>query len=133
VKKQKRIRTDAIGVSEHDEAVVFAQWLTLNKVFFLHIANEGKRSFMTASKLKAEGLSAGAADYLVFTRSKKEPEVRGFAVEMKRKGSAGKPAGRATPEQIDFLNRLNAQGWCSAVCWGADDAIAWCVEHGIGK
>ena len=118
--------------TEHAECVVFAQWLRLNNVFFLHVANEGQRSFGARKNLQKEGLMPGAPDYLIFTRPVGK-SFRGIAVEMKRPKSYHSAAGRPTPAQMAFLKRLDECGWLSAVCYGADDAIEFCKRNGIGR
>lgn len=122
-----------VSTTEHDEAVLFSEWLDWNRILYLHVANEGKRSFAAAARLKREGLKRGAPDYLIFTRGSSIVGYRGLAIELKRRKSHGTSAGRPSPEQLAFLHELEKCGWCAAVCWGADDAIETCIRYGLGR
>ena len=114
--------------SEHAEAVALARYLTLRRLTFAHAPNEGKRSPRAAAILKAEGMSPGVPDYLIFDRIPAQPEIRGVAIELKRRA----PAYRApTISQRRWLAALEAQGWLCHVARGAEDAIAWLVGIGL--
>lgn len=67
--------------------------------------------------LKAQGMSAGAPDLLIFTRPPLRPDARGVAIEMK----AG--SGKATELQTAWLLALRGEGWVAEVCNGATDAF----------
>ena len=75
-----------------------------------HIPNEGKRSWMTGGRMKAEGLKSGVPDiFLPVPRG----EFHGLFVEMKRtKG------GTVSDCQKLWLHDLQKQGYCAAVCRG---------------
>lgn len=80
-----------------------------------HIPNEGKRSMRAGAQLKREGLKKGVPDlHLAWPMGK----YHGLYIEMKRR--AGETPGA---EQADWLENLNAAGYC--VCWarGADEAV----------
>ena len=114
--------------TEHAEACKFAQWLRMRRILFLHGPNEGKRNATIARRLKAEGLQPGAPDFLCFARIESSPEIRGVAIEMKRRA----PNYRGpTLTQRRWLEDLQAQGWAVHVARGADDAIAFCVNLGL--
>lgn len=85
-----------------------------------HIPNEGKRSWMTGGRMKAEGLKSGVPDiFLPVPRG----EFHGLFVEMKRtKG------GTVSDCQKLWLHDLQKQGYCAAVCRGWYEA-AECIKN----
>ncbi|MNP62589.1 VRR-NUC domain protein [compost metagenome] len=69
---------------------------------------------MVAAKLKAEGVRKGFLDLMLLTPRHGHA---GLIIEMKRiKGS------RIEPEQADWLDWLNSQGFMAVVCRGFDAA-----------
>jgi hypothetical protein len=67
-----------------------------------------------ASKMKKEGLEPGVPDLMVVDKG-----VR-LALEMK-----SRDLNRSTSKDQDlWLDHLEGQGWETAVCWGAEEAIA---------
>lgn len=104
--------------SEHDEQVMFVQWMkrTHPGIKFFAIPNAGKRSARVAAMMKAEGMSAGVPD-LFF------PSLN-LWVEMKRvKG------GRLSPAQIEWFGYLESIGHNTFVAYGADAAIEKLTEY----
>ncbi len=79
-----------------------------------HIPNEGKRSNYTGGKMKKEGMKNGVSDVCL-------PLARGiyhgFYIEMKY----GK--NKLTDEQLLFLKGVKKQGYATAVCYTAEEAI----------
>ena len=75
-------------------------------------------------KLKQEGLRPGALDLFV-------PIPRGnhmgFFIEMKY----GK--NKLTEEQKDFIKGVEEQGYLTAVCYSAEEAIDWLERYLDGK
>lgn len=114
-------------MTEYEEAKRFAEWLRANGYLFLHVPNEAKRSVRTAAMLKAAGMSPGAPDYLVFGRGGFPVPV---AIELKRQKRKGFAKPRTSPAQLEWLEDLRAIGWSAAVCYGADEAIAFMEKHG---
>lgn len=107
---------------EYQECITLAEWLTLKNVFFIHIANEGKRTKVGGSILKRMGLCAGAPDFLIFDVPDEivigRRTFHGVALEMKRIGGR-----KPNEKQLAFLKRLERRGWCCIVAYGAGDAI----------
>lgn len=106
--------------SEHDEQVALFQWARMNEGrwpelrWMFAVPNGGQRAMLTAIKLKAEGVKAGVPDIFL------PCPVGGYAglwIEMK--AGSNKP----TAEQRQWLDALREMGYCTAVCWGADEAI----------
>jgi hypothetical protein len=78
----------------------------------------------TGLALKRSGVKPGVPDILIFTPSPLAPQ--GAAIELKR---VYPTRGTASPQQVAFIERLNAAGINAAVAWGAEGArdqlIAW--------
>ena len=103
--------------NEHEHQVAVIKWFDLQ--YSAHagrlfaIPNGGQRHVVVASKLKAEGVRRGVPDLFLPVPLK---DWCGLFVEMKN----GK--GRPTPEQLDWIDYLNAMGYCAIVCRGFDEA-----------
>ena len=116
-----------ITPKEHDEAKVFAEYLTiqlkLGKVIeFTKTAQETfTRSWSQKNKNKAEGVRSGIPDFVILT-----PAYLIF-VEMKRRK---KSLSRVSEGQKVWVNGIeNLCGVCRArICYGADEAIEFVDE-----
>lgn len=89
------------------------------------VPNGGKRGAREAALLKAEGVSAGAPDWLCFEHGRSpegsQPRIRfGIALEFKRADG-----GRQSPEQKAWQARLEAVGWRYELVTSAE--AAWAV------
>lgn len=108
-------------ISESVEQQVLFRWARMQSgkwpelELLYHIPNEGKRSYKTAARMKAEGLKGGVPDICL-------PVARGghhgLYIELKRVKNS-----RVTEEQLMWLENLARQGYVAAVCRGADEAI----------
>lgn len=113
---------------EDEEVTAFHQWLQLQNIPHTHVPNEagGSTPAMKARavKMKRLGTSKGFPDLLVFIPvygvSGEVDCYQMCAIEMKRK-----KGGRVTAEQKEWLEILQASGVMSAVCKGAEEAIAF--------
>ena len=90
-----------------------AKYLDLKKVTWCHVANERKTSFQAGARLKAKGVKSGVPDCLVFTASN---DFYGLALELKIKPN------NTTPNQKEWLKKLNLIGWRSEVAFSFDEA-----------
>lgn len=106
--------------SEHDEQVAVFQWAQMNAHLWpclsrmFAIPNGGKRTKGTAIKLKAEGVKAGVPDiFLPWPTS----GWCGLWIEMKYGSN------KTTEQQREWLTWLKLNGYQTAVCWGAKEAI----------
>lgn len=109
--------------TEQQEGEALVAWLRLKGYRFTHIGNEtgsDPAARRRAVRMKRAGVSRGFPDYLVFA------EGQCIAIELKRQRG-----GRATPEQLEWLDTLAAHGFRAAVCKGAEDAIGF-VERVVG-
>lgn len=78
------------------------------------IGNGGLRDLGTAIKMKAEGVKKGVPD-LFLPLAKKG--YHGLFIELKTE------TGRASKEQKEWIEKLNANGYLAKVCFGYKEAI----------
>jgi hypothetical protein len=107
--------------TEHEEQVALFEWASLRlsiypeleMLFAIPNAGAGAQSGQ-AGKMKAEGVKAGVPDtFLAVPRN----GYYGCFIEMKRiEGST------VEPEQEEWLSKLNAQGYFTAICKGCEQA-----------
>ncbi len=88
-----------------------------------HIPNEGKRSRKTGARMRAEGLKKGVPDLCLPVARKGK---HGLYIELKR--SKG---GKLSEAQSEWLDRLMAEGYAVAVCYGWENA-AEVIERYLG-
>lgn len=106
--------------SESQEQINLFTWANLQsckipelKLLF-HIPNGGKRSIVTARRLKAEGVKAGVPDlFLPVPRG----GFHGLFIEMK----AGK--NKTTEKQDAWIDVLKEQRYKVVVCYGCEEAM----------
>lgn len=113
----KRFRT---RTSEHAEQSALMQWARLHEErwpelrYFFAIPNGAMRSREQAVWFKAEGLKKGAPDTCL-------PVPRGpyagLYIEMKTE------RGDPSPDQLEWLEFLNSQGYLAALAFGFDQAV----------
>lgn len=86
-----------------------------------HIPNEGKRSWSTGARMKAEGLKSGVPDIcLPVPRS----GYHGLYIELKRlRGNT------TTKNQDEWLTKLEGQGYRVKVCRGWEEASQVILEY----
>jgi len=101
----------AVIPTEHQEQVVFVQWMRLkhpaHRIFA--IPSGGFRHITTAVKLKKEGVSAGVPDMQIISL--------GLFIELKRK-----KGGVVSKEQRDWIEYIRGCGYIAEVCNGFDEA-----------
>lgn len=85
-----------------------------------HVPNEGKRSKSTGGIAKSLGLRPGVPDLIL-----DHPAGRYHGCRIEMKYGKNKP----TPDQEDWLKRMQAAGYFVAVCWSASAAIALLEEY----
>lgn len=81
----------------------------------IHIPNEGKRSAVYGAKLRRLGLRKGFPDLFI---PKARKGLHGLFIELKRDRHS-----HPTKEQLEWIMKLNAAGYCATVCYGAEAAI----------
>ena len=80
------------------------------------IPNGGRRNPREAARMKAEGVSAGAPDWVLFAA---RHGYHGLAIEFKSPTGSG----RLSPAQQTWHQALRGHGYCVAIATSA--AIAW--------
>ena len=97
--------------SEHDEQAGFVQWFRARwpRVLIFAIPNGGKRSIVTAKRLRREGVTPGVPDLYI--------PAWGIWIEMKRQ-----KGGRTSPDQDGMISYLENVGHRVIVGYGATDA-----------
>jgi len=73
----------------------------------IHCKNESKQSAIAGSRMKAQGVRKGCADYLLLVPRGKS---HGLALELKAPGK------KPSPEQKEWLALVSGQGYYVAVC-----------------
>jgi hypothetical protein len=96
--------------SEAYEAARLVDYLRFKNIPFTHVANE-TTSKLQGSRNKKAGVSKGFPDYVLVLPGKI------LFLELKRKRG-----GRISPEQKQWLERLNECGARAIVAYGFDDA-----------
>ena len=97
-------------------------------VLWLHVPNEGKRDRIQGARLRAMGLKSGVPDILILESAPNKPNVRGVAIELKRK-----KGGRLSENQTNWLESLRRRGFHAVVCKGYQSAIKELEELGFLK
>ena len=105
--------------SESEEQAALFEWAEWQEGKYpelrlmYHVPNEGRRSVVTGARLKREGMKKGVSDIcLPAARGK----YHGLYIELKAKD------GKATNEQLEFLERINEQEYFGCICRGAEQA-----------
>ena len=115
--------------SETTEQIALFNWAKRTEsilpelALMYHVPNEGKRS--NGGILKAAGLKSGVPDICLPVANN---GFHGLYIELK----FGK--NKATKAQEEYMAMLNAQGYKTAVCYGAEEAgeeiLAYLTEPG---
>ena len=108
------MKTTKPTANETDEQIAVIEYCDVKRIPIYHIANEGKRTRYTGSLLRLLGMRKGVPDLCIpLPRGK----YHGFYIEMKSE------AGKVTKEQTKWLKLLKNNGYATAICYGADEAI----------
>lgn len=106
--------------TEHGEQAALFQWAAMHEGrwpelrWMFAIPNGGKRATITAVRLRAEGVKAGVPDVFLPV-----PMAGWCGLWIEMKVGSNKP----TAKQREWLAGLALQGYKTAVCWGAVEAI----------
>lgn len=142
--------------SEHEEQVEVVKYLRKNKILHTSMPNENKyggvirgilKNFkvgqqvankiaaMVTSKiertLREEGKQKGYPDLLIDEPNR---HYNGLRIELKRRRKQLKTKlstshTKISPEQQEWINRLNEKGYKAVVCYGSDEAIDVIEEY----
>jgi len=126
---RRATKAPALG-SEHEEQAALFAWAKLMEprlpalMMLFAVPNGGKRHIATARRLRAEGAKAGIPDvWLPVPRER----YHGLVIEMK----VGR--NRPSPEQDEWLLRLDGYGYATAVAYGWHKAARLIVAYLGGK
>lgn len=116
-----------ITPTEHDEQAALFQWASLMegrypplKLMFA-VPNGGARNIVTAARLKAEGVKRGVPDVILAAPSR---GYHALFIELKKKRG-----GRVSPEQAEWKNQLQVQGYRVEICAGFEAAKQTIMEY----
>lgn len=118
-----RLNYRTITPTEHQIQVAVVQWCDLQRIPIFAIPNGGKRAIMTARKLKDEGVKPGVPDLMI-------PLIRGKFGGMFLELKSG--SGRIRPQQVEWIERLEKEGYCCALAWSVEQAIEAIREYTRG-
>jgi hypothetical protein len=116
-----------MSLSEHHEQVAIFEWVKLNLAKYpqlenlFAIPNGGQRSPVTGAMLKAEGVRSGVADIMLAYPCN---GYHGLFIELKRRDG-----GKVSPQQQDWINRLNKAGYLAIVAYGAKEAVKIITDY----
>lgn len=110
--------------TESNEQIAAMDWLRAQhpKIaeYTLHIGNERKSTYYAGYIMKRMGVLKGASDlFMAYPLG----GFHGLFIEVKSK--AGKP----TPEQKAFVERMRTVGYRAEVCYGADEVISTMKDY----
>ena len=96
-------------------------------LLFMHAPLGGGRGLVAAARMKRMGARKGHPDLIVYNTPPNAPHKKGLAIELKR----AKPApSKVSPEQTEWLEQLNQQGFECRVCYGEKEAMEFLNEMG---
>jgi hypothetical protein len=132
VGKGEAMKSGVILPKETEEQKLVMEWASWNLrrypdlKWLIHVPLGEYRHKKTAGLLKAMGVKKGFPDIMLPTSRR---GYHALVIELKRQKGA-KPS--TSPEQKEWIAYLETQGWCAAVCYGADEAIKK-LEWYLGK
>ncbi len=112
------------GISEHDEQASAVAWARsqIHRLpplrWLFAIPNGGHRHIRQAALLKEEGVLPGVCDLFLPCPNKL---YHGLFIEVKR--SDGRHSD-VRPQQFEFIDYVNGQGYLAVVCFGRDEIVA---------
>ena len=109
--------------TEAEEQEELVAWGDAQGIVIVHIANERKCTAYVAGQLLRQGMRKGFPDNLI-------PIARGgfhgLFIELKR---AKKSLSKKSPEQREWVKKLNAAGYKAVFCYGAEEAKKVILEY----
>ena len=109
--------------TEAEEQEALFAWCLANGIDMVHIPNERKCTAYVAGQLLRQGLRKGFPDNFFPIASK---GFHGLFIELKR---VKKALSKKSPEQRDWIKRLNKAGYKAVFCYGAEEAKKAVLEY----
>lgn len=114
--------------SEAQEAEILCQWMTLRRIKFFHVPNEGRRSWVQAKSMKRQGLVPGVPDYCILSKPTREPvsdlpDIMRGEIQVPLWLELKAIDGVTTTSQLEFQIMLRDLGYVVVTCYGADESI----------
>ena len=102
--------------TESEEQEALFAWCLANGIDMVHIPNERKCTAYVAGQLLRQGMRKGFPDnFIPIARG----GFHGLFIELKR---AKKSLSKKSPEQREWVKKLNAAGYKAVFCYGAEEA-----------
>lgn len=128
ITKTRRIH---VGVSEDSIQKAILTWASYCKYngrsladYLVHTPNGGGRSLSEGANFKKMGVKKGYPDLILDIA---KGGYHGLRIELKKvKGS------RTTPEQLERIEMLNAEGYYAVIAKGFDEAIQIILDYMAG-
>lgn len=138
-----RTKTKPKRSLEDDHQVALMKWAAIRRLpringvlphsvladYLIHVPNGGSRNKAEAAKFKRMGVKAGVSDLLLAIPTANH---HGLWVEMKAPYTSSKDKNYPSPEQRDWINKMNNAGYRAVVCWGwhqAQDEIEQYIKE----
>ena len=104
--------------TETQSIIAFMEWARFMQLPFIHIVNEGKRSFYNGRILKLMGMRKGVSDLFLPVPHE---TFHGLWIEVKR---LDKTIKSVSPEQWEWIELMRKNGYIAEVAFGSDQCIA---------
>lgn len=99
----------------------WAQFHPILKEELFHVPNGGTRNIIEAARLKQEGVKRGVPDYYLDVPCN---GYHGLRIELKRR-----KGGVVSPEQKEWIERLNRRGYAAFVAKGWEEAAKIILDY----
>lgn len=108
---------------EDEEQKEFAAWLDETGLLWYHTPNERRASVSELINLTAQGMKKGVPDNFI---AEPRGKYHGLYIELKREK---KSLSRKSPEQREWIKKLNEAGYKAVFCYGAEEAKRAVLEY----
>ena len=115
VEKSPVPKLQTVPTEAEEQEALFA-WCLANGIEMVHIPNERKCTAYVAGQLLRQGMRKGFPDnFIPIARG----GFHGLFIELKR---AKKSLSKKSPEQREWVKKLNEEGYKALFCYGAEEA-----------
>lgn len=120
--------------NEQEALISWAHVANVNGVkpsdHLIAIPNARKTTLFAGGKLKKQGVKAGVSDLQLCYPM---PLYHGLWIELKAPKTKTKPAGKASVEQLAWLESRKALGYATALCFGWEPAMKVIIAYLKGE